>query len=260
MSFWRTKTFRISTIIVLGLIIVGLLIGGIGYYKATNAIKDFERDFKNVSKTEQFKNHLSKVKNANIAFFLILEGFKIFWIVDPKDNIIKIFKKNEALGTDKTPKQFQINYSMDLQKIERASNFLDLFSFEQSGFTKILPNLGFLAKIGLKFKRKHSIKDIYNAVKIFDNELNRQLNFKQRTFLVLEIIGVKNIIVYKLHMKHGENTFLGVSTALTFESLKINDEVYFVSDFITYIAEKVYKEATTDAILNEFKKIFNINA
>ncbi|TBU08181.1 hypothetical protein CWI39_0215p0010 [Hamiltosporidium magnivora] len=234
MSFWRTKTFRISTIIVLGLIIVSLLIGGIGYYKATNAIKDFERDFKNVSKTEQFKNHLSKVKNANIAFFLILEGFKIFWIVDPKDNIIKIFKKNEALGTDKTPKQFQINYSMDLQKIE--------------------------PKIGLKFKRKHSIKDIYNAVKIFDNELNRQLNFKQRTFLVLEIIGVKNIIVYKLHMKHGENTFLGVSTALTFESLKINDEVYFVSDFITYIAEKVYKEATTDAILNEFKKIFNINA
>ncbi|TBU18889.1 hypothetical protein CWI38_0223p0020 [Hamiltosporidium tvaerminnensis] len=234
MSFWRTKTFRISTIIVLGLIIVGLLIGGIGYYKATNAIKDFERDFKNVSKTEQFKNHLSKVKNANIAFFLILEGFKIFWIVDPKDNIIKIFKKNEALGTDKTPKQFQINYSMDLQKIE--------------------------PKIGLKFKRKHSIKDIYNAVKIFDNELNRQLNFKQRTFLVLEIIDVKNIIVYKLHMKHGENTFLGVSTSLTFESLKINDEVYYVSDFITYIAEKVYKEATTDAILNEFKKIFNINA
>ncbi|TBU02141.1 hypothetical protein CWI38_0549p0010 [Hamiltosporidium tvaerminnensis] len=170
MSFWRTKTFRISTIIVLGLIIVGLLIGGIGYYKATNAIKDSERDFKNVSKTEQFKNHLSK------------------------------------------------------------------------------------------FKRKHSIKDIYNAVKIFDNELNRQLNFKQRTFLVLEIIDVKNIIVYKLHMKHGENTFLGVSTSLTFESLKINDEVYYVSDFITYIAEKVYKEATTDAILNEFKKIFNINA
>ncbi|TBT98072.1 hypothetical protein CWI36_2553p0010, partial [Hamiltosporidium magnivora] len=124
MSFWSTKTFRISTIIVLGLIIVSLLIGGIGYYKATNAIKDFERDFKNVSKTEQFKNHLSKVNNANIAFFLVFEDFKIFWIVDPKDNIIKIFKKNEALGTDKTPKQFQINYSMDLQKIERASNFL----------------------------------------------------------------------------------------------------------------------------------------
>ncbi|TBU04351.1 hypothetical protein CWI39_0818p0010, partial [Hamiltosporidium magnivora] len=101
MSFWDTQAFKISAVVVLGLILFALIIIIIGYCLAGNVINNFEDDFKNVSETDRFQDHLSKIINTNIAFFWIVKGAQIVWIVDPKDNVIKIKNKKENLRNGK---------------------------------------------------------------------------------------------------------------------------------------------------------------
>ncbi|TBU05905.1 hypothetical protein CWI36_0555p0010, partial [Hamiltosporidium magnivora] len=128
------------------------LIESNGLNKETDAIKKFEEDYKKVSETDKFKEHLSKTKSTNKAFFLILEGFKIFWIVDPKDDIINIKKPNATQGGNYNSGTLEITNNINLETIEKASSASDLFVFEPSDFTKILPNVGFLTRIGFIFK------------------------------------------------------------------------------------------------------------
>ncbi|TBU08182.1 hypothetical protein CWI39_0215p0020 [Hamiltosporidium magnivora] len=211
MPFWKTKIFKILVLIFAAQIIVWLILGSIGYNKACGAIKKFEEDYKKVSETDKFKEHLSKTKNTKKAFFLILEG------------------GNYNSGT------LEITNNINLETIEKASSASDLFVFEPSDFTKILPNVGFLTRIGFIFKQNHPIVAIYKACKIFEEELNQHTKDKERSFVVLEMIDDKKINIYKLHMKNTENKFRGRMIDLTFASAKINDKICVVSDYITYI-------------------------
>ncbi|TBU05619.1 hypothetical protein CWI36_0610p0040 [Hamiltosporidium magnivora] len=218
MSFWDTQAFKISAVVVLGLILFALIIIIIGYCLAGNVINNFEDDFKNVSETDRFQDHLSKIINTNIAFFWIVKGAQIVWIVDPKDNVIKIKNKKENLRNGKKIKSLQIDLNITEETLDRANKSFRLFEFDASRFSKILQNFGFL-------------------------ELNKDSRDNQTKMVILENLDFKNITIYKLRRtEDSEYDFEGAVTYLTFEPFQINDKVCVISDFITYILEKVYKD------------------
>ncbi|KAK1350025.1 hypothetical protein CWI37_0088p0020 [Hamiltosporidium tvaerminnensis] len=243
MSFWDTQAFKISAVVVLGLILFALIIIIIGYCLAGNLINNFEDEVKNVSETERFQDHLSKIINTNIAFFWIVKGAQIVWIVDPKDNVIKIKNKKENLRNGKKIKSLQIDLNITEETLDRANKSFRLFEFDASRFSKILQNFGFLVKFGLMFIKNHPVKEIHAAAKMFDKELNKDSRDNQTKMVILENLDFKNITIYKLRRtEDSEYDFEGAVTYLTFEPFQINDKVCVISDFITYILEKVYKD------------------
>ncbi|TBU04883.1 hypothetical protein CWI36_0701p0010, partial [Hamiltosporidium magnivora] len=137
---------------------------------------------------------------------------------DPKDNVIKIKNKKENLRNGKKIKSLQIDLNITEETLDRANKSFRLFEFDASRFSKILQNFGFL-------------------------ELNKDSRDNQTQMVILDNLDFKNITIYKLRRTEDlEYDFEGAVTYLTFEPFQINDKVCVISDFITYILEKVYKD------------------
>ncbi|TBU04788.1 hypothetical protein CWI37_0088p0010 [Hamiltosporidium tvaerminnensis] len=243
MLFWKTKEFRIAAIVVFGITTVCLIIGCIGYYKAGNAIKDFEEDFKKVSEKLQFKNNVLAFENIRYAVFMNSIKYKFFMICEIHNNNIPLTKPFEEYNRSNISEPIKDSTKKFLTKIRKAFESSNLFSFDTSGFLKVIPNLGFFVRIGLLIRKKHPFLDVYKAFKSIGSLLNNSLENEGPLFIILKIVDDKRVLLNEKYLYSEITGIFCVKKILDFDSLKINGKKFVSSDFIIYIAEKVRKES-----------------
>ncbi|TBT97985.1 hypothetical protein CWI39_2644p0010 [Hamiltosporidium magnivora] len=85
MSYFKTKKFQITATVIFGLIILVLMMIGIEYIKVSRIIKNFEKDFKWISESKEFKEFEIMLKSYKLAFFRNF-GERVNFCVQKFDN------------------------------------------------------------------------------------------------------------------------------------------------------------------------------
>ncbi|TBU12324.1 hypothetical protein CWI38_0803p0020 [Hamiltosporidium tvaerminnensis] len=252
MSFWNTKAFRISAIVVAALLTIFLIIGSIGYSKAGKFIKEFEEDFKRISETDQFKTRITKLKQTNSVLLMMHEVFKFIWILDINKNDKTREKFIEAIKTKDSFKIFECLAELDRNKVVEAMDLSCLLAFDPEKISKLKPKFGFFATIGFLFRKRHPMKDIYKisekiGIKLKDCEKSALI-----LILFLDILDDKKIEISEFDYDKIKHNFDFSSDTFILNPLKRNDKTYISADFIIYLAEKAATDS--EAIIEELKQ------
>ncbi|TBU08347.1 hypothetical protein CWI38_0272p0030 [Hamiltosporidium tvaerminnensis] len=137
MSFFKTKGFKIAAIVSGCIIVLCLMVFELGYNEVTNIIKEFEKDFKLVSETDEYKNLIVELKKTEIAGAGCGKQYKVFTII----------KLNHKINRQQFLEIFEYKKNSEVEMALSNINQIKSFVIELSKFSNIVKNDTFLAKI-----------------------------------------------------------------------------------------------------------------
>ncbi|TBU01951.1 hypothetical protein CWI37_0591p0030 [Hamiltosporidium tvaerminnensis] len=232
-SFFKTKEFQIAAIVIFALIILSFIVIGIGITKATRIIKNFEKDFRLISETEEFKESVIKLKRSKFAAFSISGNSLVFSILEFNNSDMKVEEFFKVLERDEKNEVVSAFRSLILLKSFRTDNSL---------FLEVTDNCGFFAKIGFWFSRNHhTVYEINKISKFIYKEQKKAPKTQNMTTIFLNILNDNKLEVLENKMNFFPEKLENFSMYFVFEPLKIRHDLFNLFDLIIFISQKVRK-------------------